>query len=333
MKRLMLVMFLIAIVMAFTGSVYAQTPDTTLLQNTANVTAGNVPTGASASHNTNVQRIVGAEYSVIPTDTTAAPGQTVNLIWTVVNRGNANDSFSINAVSVNEATNGGWTVNQLETAIATPFALGNAVSYTMQVIVGGAASNGAWIEFQVDLISDEFGGAANYGRCYVGDNGTVYGGDMGLDLAGTTTNDNSTLLHAVAPQGFANFGAPATGNAWVRIDISGPVLSIVKYISNVTLDGAAAPGVIPGSTITYCVLVSNTGSGAAEDVIITDTLPGNTTYVAASAVVEGYDNAAWDIQTPAANTVLISNYGNGLNTTNGGGNNGWVKLSFDVTVN
>ena len=327
MKRLMLVMFLVAIAMVFTGSVYAQpTADTTLLQNTANVTAGNVPAGASATHNTNVERIVGAEYSTIPADVNASPGQTINLVWDVVNRGNADGGFSINNVAVQEATNGGWTVTQLETAVGVDFAYGNTVSYTMQVDVAGSATNGSWIEFQVDLISDEFG-AAEYGRCYVGDNATVYGGDMGLDLAGTGTNNNGILLHGVSPQG------GGTGNAWVKITVSGPVLSIVKYISNVQLGGGAAPGVVPGSTITYCVLVSNTGSGTADDVIITDTLPGNTTYVAASAAVQGYDSGNWDIQTPAANTVLASNFGNGLNTTNGGGNNGWVKLSFDVTVN
>ena len=38
----------------------------------------------------------------------------------------------------------------------------------------------------------------------------------------------------------------------------------------------------PGSTLTYQVTARNTGSGHATAVIIADTIPGNTTYVAGS---------------------------------------------------
>jgi uncharacterized repeat protein (TIGR01451 family) len=47
------------------------------------------------------------------------------------------------------------------------------------------------------------------------------------------------------------------------------------------------PKAIPGATIEYCIQVSNTGSAAASDVIVTDAIPANTTFVSGSIFADG----------------------------------------------
>lgn len=57
-------------------------------------------------------------------------------------------------------------------------------------------------------------------------------------------------------------------------------LSVTK-ISSVVSDGVSAsnPKAIPGALVTYCIFVSNPGSGTATSVSITDPIPANVTFV------------------------------------------------------
>lgn len=326
MKKLILILFLVAALFATAGSIYAQTADGTALNNVARVTANNVPAGAGDTHTTNVERIVSAMYTAIPTDASGAPGATVNLIFTVNNQGNAAGSFSINSVAVQETTNGSWTVSQLDNALGVDFPIGNTCDYTLQVVIGGAASNGSYMEFQIGLISDELGSAVRSGA-YRGDNGTDYCGDMGIPIGGASTNALDGLL-----QHDQSLEGGAAGNLWVRVTVSGPDLRISKEIDQILLGGVAAPGVVPGATITYSVRVSNVGSGVADNVIISDVIPAATTYAAGTVAIAGYDVGNWTIGEHTSGVITATNSVNGLNTTNGGGNNGWVDLTFDVTV-
>jgi len=52
-------------------------------------------------------------------------------------------------------------------------------------------------------------------------------------------------------------------------------------------NGGSNPKAIPGAVIEFCIQVSNTGSSAASNVIVSDTLPGNTTFVAGSITAGG----------------------------------------------
>jgi uncharacterized repeat protein (TIGR01451 family) len=52
-------------------------------------------------------------------------------------------------------------------------------------------------------------------------------------------------------------------------------------------NGITNPKAIPGATIEYCIQVSNTGSAAASDVIVTDAIPANTTFVSGSIFADG----------------------------------------------
>jgi uncharacterized repeat protein (TIGR01451 family) len=58
----------------------------------------------------------------------------------------------------------------------------------------------------------------------------------------------------------------------------------VSKISNITADGVSItnPKAVPGSTVRYCILVTNTGPGTSTTVSATDSLPTFVTYVAGS---------------------------------------------------
>lgn len=60
-------------------------------------------------------------------------------------------------------------------------------------------------------------------------------------------------------------------------------LSVTK-ISSVVSDGISAtnPKAVPGATMQYCILVTNTGTGTAENVVASDNIPANMTYVTGS---------------------------------------------------
>ncbi len=48
------------------------------------------------------------------------------------------------------------------------------------------------------------------------------------------------------------------------------------------VNGTSAPKAIPGAVVEYCILISNTGTGAANTVVATDPLPANVVYLANS---------------------------------------------------
>ena len=48
------------------------------------------------------------------------------------------------------------------------------------------------------------------------------------------------------------------------------------------VDGTSIPKSIPGAIVQYCILISNSGSATATDIVATDNLVGNYTYTAGS---------------------------------------------------
>ncbi len=119
----------------------------------------------------------------------------------------------------------------------------------------------------------------------------------GIAGAGDTTALGTVVVTFSAPVDLITIvygnhsNAPADpGNQWMSIhDITmcrpQANLSVTK-ISSVVSDGVSAtnPKAISGAVIRYCILVSNPGSGTANNVSISDPLPPNTTFVPGSIV-------------------------------------------------
>jgi uncharacterized repeat protein (TIGR01451 family) len=87
--------------------------------------------------------------------------------------------------------------------------------------------------------------------------------------------------HALAP---ANPGQQAIAIHDITFCRPVATLSITKTSSVISdpTNGATDPKMIPGAVVQYCILASNAGSGTTANVVITDSLPANVTYVTGS---------------------------------------------------
>jgi len=95
---------------------------------------------------------------------------------------------------------------------------------------------------------------------------------------GTVTNAAYATMHVVVPQ---------------------PALTIVK--------SSNAASVTPGQTVTYTMLITNTGTGNAVNATITDVLPQYTSYVANSTRLNGIPVAGDGPTLPLITGMLIDN--------------------------
>lgn len=134
--------------------------------------------------------------------------------------------------------------------------------------------------------------------------------------------------------GAADSGADDSANGTYVVNVV--AVTIAKTVIAVTTPGgvtttgcnvatppAACSAVVPGSIVQYQLTVTLTGAGLAQNVIVTDNIPANTTYVAGSTRVDGAprtdaadgDNASCVGCGNAAGTVSV-NFGN-VNITAG----------------
>lgn len=310
----LLIIALVAVLAIIGGNnLNAQTASGTALNNTAIITAANASGIASDTTNTTTGMIAGASYTVVPVDAGGATGAVVPLVWTIRNDGNASDTFTIAMFSVQSnliATP--WARTFVSTSIG-PLAPTATANITLNVTIDGAAPNNSYYEFEITATSANIATAV-LERSYRGDNTTYYGGAMGISWNGVTTNNDGILRHG-------------TQNMWVRVSASGPVLRLNKSIVSIQRGGAGTSA-IPGATITYQLVISNIGSQSATSVIVRDTYPAATTYVAASGSATAGDNAGWAV---TDNGTYITFTRANFDSTNGAGV-GYATFQFAVTV-
>ncbi|MCB0098742.1 MAG: DUF11 domain-containing protein, partial [Caldilineaceae bacterium] len=84
----------------------------------------------------------------------------------------------------------------------------------------------------------------------------------------------SATYFSQGPASVGNDGARCAGAPFAT-----PLLVSTKTVTDADSDGVAEPAEI----LTYSIVVTNTGSSNATNVVITDTIPANSTYVAGSA--------------------------------------------------
>jgi uncharacterized repeat protein (TIGR01451 family) len=111
-----------------------------------------------------------------------------------------------------------------------------------------------------------------------------------------------------------------------------PVLTVLK--------SADKSSVVPGDTITYTVIITNTGAGTATNVVATDPLPKYTTYVANSTRLNGITVAGDGVTLPLIAGLLVDdNASRGAGVVATGilpphsGSVGVATVIFRVTVN
>jgi uncharacterized repeat protein (TIGR01451 family) len=116
--------------------------------------------------------------------------------------------------------------------------------------------------------------------------------------------------------------------------VSAPVFVVQKISTDLTGD----PNVlVPGDTLRYTITVKNTGNADAANVILRDSVPANTTYVAGSTTLNGTSVADVGGLSPLVNGMPINSPADptpGSMPANPAGNPANVAtITFDVVVN
>jgi trimeric autotransporter adhesin len=171
----------------------------------------------------------------------------------------------------------------------------------------------------------------------VNDNGAY---DSGTDtvITNTGTLAQSAVLHvivrATVPAGEEDAAVNAmtltatsvgngseSDNGVYTVTVTAPVLALTKTVSPT----GSQP---PGTELTYTVSISNSGTGAATTVVITDAVPTNTTYVAGSMTLGGAsktDASDADGATLSGNSAVFE-----ISSLSAGGSE---TVTFKVTIN
>lgn len=154
----------------------------------------------------------------------------------------------------------------------------------------------------------------------------------------------ATVVAAGQAPGTSFPGAGQGGGFAVVGGTSGQAAAVGSYINNglgVTLtksvlsvvDPAGTAVVMPGAVMTYQILVSLTGVGTANGIVVTDPMPAEVTYVPGSMAVDGVvktdaidaDNAQFNAATAASVPSISVTLGNVAAPAN-------VVVSFRATI-
>ncbi len=191
-----------------------------------------------------------------------------------------------------------------KTADVTEVDPGDTIVYTLYYEnSGGGEATGVeitdTIPSDVTFVNSNPGYDDVTGNTYTWNIGTVAAYSSGTITITVTVNvgvQDGTILHNTATLDYDD----ANGNPYNQltdfadVTVTAPVMSFSK-----TADVTEAD---PGDTIVYTLTYDNSGSGVATDVVLTDTIPENTTFVSSNPLYDGVseDTYTWNIGTVAA---------------------------------
>lgn len=243
-------------------AVYAATAAGTQIKNLATVTyedaAGNVYSAQSNEAIVTVAQVYSATMGV-DVDATATPGQTVYLPYVLTNTGNGEDTFNLSAIN---GITGGDTIDAANITIyedlngsGEPDAGEPAIT---SITLPANANNIANLVVAVDVPVTATGGQT------LGVTLTAEAQEGGTASVANSVTDLS--------DGSGRDGADGTNES--LITVTGDAVLVTTKTS---VHDAAA------NQITYTLTVKNNGNAAANNVVIFDGLPANTTLVSSSA--------------------------------------------------
>jgi uncharacterized repeat protein (TIGR01451 family) len=308
------------------------TPAGTSISNVATVTADLGGTPISVDSNTDLlvtDELLELDVTLLTVGNVVTPTPATGRVLTyrVTNTGNGVETVTLTALSALGGDDFDPTLEDIyldtntngiyDSGVDTLYAAGtndpvldandpaadDVVVFVLNAIPGGLADG--------ELGNSQLSAAANTGTGAPGD---VFpnGGDGGaIDaIVGTTGADDSA-------QGV--------------YEVTDVTLAIVKSSAVADLFGGSSA--TPGATITYTLVVTVTGSGSADDVVVSDAIPANTTYVAGSMTLNTVaqtdlddpptDDADFNVTTAGAITIA-------LGTLPGGGPA--QTVTFAVTI-
>jgi uncharacterized repeat protein (TIGR01451 family) len=127
-------------------------------------------------------------------------------------------------------------------------------------------------------------------------NGSVY--FFALDTVGHSVADRSLDTTTYT---FTSVSSSTSGSGYHITRVKAPVMALQKWVTK--QNGRSRPG----DTLVYTIKYVNTGSGDANNIVITDASPTNTTYLA-NSVATSSDSTTWTPKTDAsdADNVTVS---------------------------
>jgi len=265
---------LVALLLASAGAFGAGTSAGTVIQNSASVAysdSGGNPQPSVQSNVANVTVSQVAAVAVAPTTASkqASPGSTATYALTATNNGNGADNFSLSAVS---ASSPAWTVTLFRDDGAN----------------GGTANDGIRQSGETNPATSTGSLAADASfRCFA----VVQVPTGAADASRDTTTFTAT----------SQFDATKKASAVLTTTVSSAVLTLTK--------SADQTSAAPGANIQYTITYRNGGSGAAQNVVITDAIPAQVNYVANSVTLNASpktDAADSDEVTVSSSTITIT---------------------------
>jgi uncharacterized repeat protein (TIGR01451 family) len=272
----------LAVVGAPLASHAAGTPAGTSIQNTAQVSytlGSSSVTASSNSSSVTVAEILDAVLTIAaPTVQVSVGASNEELVFTLTNTGNGNETFNLTALSA------GVVGDDFDPTLAIPsiyFDTDNSGDFSAADVAYSAGANDPVLAADASvrlIVVNNIPGTAvngNRGRSQLtaaaatgtGDPGFSFGmvGDGGVEAVAGTTRGDAVL-----------FGE------YLAADI---LLTAVK--SQSILDQFAGARPLPGARINYQVVITASGSGTAAAAGFSDLIPANTTYVAGSLELNG----------------------------------------------
>jgi uncharacterized repeat protein (TIGR01451 family) len=211
-----------------------------------------------------------------PGDVTTAPGQVGNVLkFLVTNTGNGNEAFALTADAAKSGDDFDPTLQQIVLDTNNNGVYDAGVD-TVYVAGTNDPSIAPETSITVFILTTTPANAANGNRAEVG---LTAAAKTGIGAPGTT--------FAGAGEGggdavVGTTGADATDSGFLAVQAA--TLALVK--SAVVTDPFGGDRSVPGSTITYKLVATVTGSGSLANVVITDPIPASTTYTASSITLE-----------------------------------------------
>jgi uncharacterized repeat protein (TIGR01451 family) len=247
------------------------------------------------------------------------PGATLaGLPFTVTNTGNASDTFTLAAADVT-------TGDQFDvSSYAIYIDVNNDNAYDAgDTLVTAPVTIARDSALNVLIVSTIPGAVVNTNTAQ-------------MTLTATTTSTatvgaESPTVEDVVFADAGNNGTEVDTNTYTIVTATLAVVKSAAVISD-PINGATNPKAIPGATVRYTMVVTNSGTAAATAVTLTDTIPTNTTYVNGSmalntvALTDAADaDGGLTTGVPVTSLTVVAG--------SVAGSGGTATVTFDVTVN
>lgn len=269
--------FLIVLALSIMAGIYQAeakgTPAGTRITNRATVEFKE-GTNVNDMISTNVMAIYGMTPVTGATDSSTFAGGEASFIYYITNNGNTSLDFTItlsNFVPASSSSVTNWIAwlsldpsRTIQGTSAPPVSytntmnIGDVTCYTLFVQTDGSSQPLDW--GRIPMVLSSTAANALSGISYTGDNGIVYGG-----VGGT----NVDILYP-------------------RITIDAPLIIVRKAMSilnmpiYLTMVGINTNIPVPDAVITYTNYYTNAGSASAKNLVIIDTIPYHTDFIAGS---------------------------------------------------